>query len=188
MGWLHRQRRRPHRRWRYHRHARPLWRRAKGHRQEDQFAIRARVALQEWQDRGLPAIHRHAASYARDGGLAMFVGHYAAAFAAKAIEPKTPLWTLAAGCQLIDIGWSSFIMAGIEHASADPSLPGSSLVLYDMPWTHSLPGAAAWSVGAALLCLALLRLGVWPSVLVGFSVFSHWLLDLLVHRPDLQLY
>lgn len=118
----------------------------------------------------------------------MFVGHYAAAFAAKAIEPKTPLWTLAAGCQLIDIGWSSFIMAGIEHASADPSLPGSSLVLYDMPWTHSLPGAAAWSVGAALLCLALLRLGVWPSVLVGFSVFSHWLLDLLVHRPDLQLY
>ena len=118
----------------------------------------------------------------------MFVGHYAAAFAAKAVEPKTPLWTLAAGCQLIDIGWSSFIMAGIEHASADPSLPGSSLVLYDMPWTHSLPGAAAWSVSAALLCLALLRLSVWPSVLVGFSVFSHWLLDLLVHRPDLQLY
>ena len=36
----------------------------------------------------------------------MFVGHYAAALAAKAAEPKTPLWTLVAGCQLIDIGWS----------------------------------------------------------------------------------
>jgi hypothetical protein len=118
----------------------------------------------------------------------MFVGHYAAAFAAKAIEPKTPLWTLAAGCQLIDIGWSSFIMAGVEHARADPSLPGSTLVLYDMPWTHSLPGAAAWSLGAALLCLLVLRLSIWPSALVGLSVFSHWLLDLLVHRPDLQLY
>ena len=118
----------------------------------------------------------------------MFVGHYAAAFAAKAIEPKTPLWTLAAGCQLIDVGWSSLIMAGVEHASADPALPGSTLVLYDMPWTHSLPGAAVWSVGAALACLVLLRLTVWPSVLVGLSVFSHWLLDLLVHRPDLQLY
>jgi hypothetical protein len=33
-----------------------------------------------------------------------------------------------------------------------------------------------------------LRLSMWPSVLVGFSVSSHWLLDLLVHRPDLQLY
>ena len=118
----------------------------------------------------------------------MFVGHYAAAFAAKALEPKTPLWTLAAGCQLIDIGWSSLIMAGVEHASADPSLQGSTLVLYDMPWTHSLAGAAVWSVGAALACIALLRLSVWSSVLVGFSVFSHWLLDLLVHRPDLQLY
>jgi len=118
----------------------------------------------------------------------LFVGHYAAAFAAKAIEPKTPLWTLAAGCQLIDIGWSSLVMAGVEHASADPSLLGSTLVLYDMPWTHSLPGAAAWSIGAAVLCLLALRQSVWPSVLVGFSVFSHWLLDLLVHRPDLQLY
>ena len=118
----------------------------------------------------------------------MFVGHYAAAFAAKAIEPKTPLWTLAAGCQLIDIGWSSFIISGVEHASADPSLPGSTLVLYDMPWTHSLPGSLVWSVGAALLCLLLLRLSMLSSVLVGASVFSHWLLDLVVHRPDLLLY
>ena len=38
----------------------------------------------------------------------MFVGHYAAAVAAKAIEPKAPLWTLAAGCQLVDIGWTRF--------------------------------------------------------------------------------
>lgn len=118
----------------------------------------------------------------------MFAGHYAAAFAAKAIEPKTPLWTLAAGCQLIDIGWSSLIMAGVEHASANPALMGSTLVLYDMPWTHSLPGAILWSAAAALICLALLRLSAFASALVGLTVFSHWLLDLIVHRPDLLLY
>jgi hypothetical protein len=118
----------------------------------------------------------------------MFVGHYAAALAAKAVSPKTPLWTFAAGCQLMDIGWSSFIMTGVEHASADPALPGSTLVLYDMPWTHSLPGSLAWSVGAGILCLLLLRLAIWPSILVGLTVFSHWVLDLLVHRPDLLLY
>lgn len=118
----------------------------------------------------------------------MFVGHYAVALAAKAASPKTPLWTLAGACQLMDIGWSSFIMTGVEHASADPALPGSTLVLYDMPWTHSLPGAAAWSVGAAVLCLALLRLPIWSSLLVGLTVFSHWVLDLVVHRPDLLLY
>ena len=81
----------------------------------------------------------------------MFVGHYAAAMAAKAIVPKAPMWTLAAASQLVDIGWSSFIITGLEHARVDPTLPGSALVLDYMPWTHSLPAAFAWSVGAALL-------------------------------------
>ncbi len=118
----------------------------------------------------------------------MFVGHYAAAFAAKAIEPKAPMWTLAAAAQLVDIGWSAFIIAGVERASVDPSLPGSTLVLYDMPWTHSLPAVLAWSIGAALLAKLFLHLPIWASVIVGFTVFSHWLLDLLVHRPDLELW
>lgn len=118
----------------------------------------------------------------------MFVGHYAAALAAKAIEPKAPMWTLAAAAQLVDIGWSAFIIAGIERASVDPSLPGSSLVLEHMPWTHSLPMTFAWAVGASLLARLLLRLPLWASVAIGVTVASHWLLDLLVHRPDLELW
>ncbi|WP_135210986.1 metal-dependent hydrolase [Vitreimonas flagellata] len=118
----------------------------------------------------------------------MFVGHYAAAFAAKAIEPKAPMWTLAAAAQLVDIGWSAFIIAGIERASVDPSLPGSSLILEHMPWTHSLPMAIAWGIGAALLAKLLLRQPIWASVVIGLTVFSHWLLDLIVHRPDLELW
>jgi len=118
----------------------------------------------------------------------MFVGHYAAAFAAKAIEPKAPMWTLAAAAQLVDIGWSALIIAGVERASVDPALPGSSLVLEHMPWTHSLPMALVWAVGAALLVKLVLRLPIWASAIVGLTVFSHWLLDWLVHRPDLELW
>lgn len=118
----------------------------------------------------------------------MFVGHYAAAFAAKAIEPRAPLWTLAAGCQLVDIGWSAFIMTGIERARAEPSLPGSTLVLEHMAWTHSLPMTLVWSAGAALLVGLLLRLPARASIVIGLSVASHWLLDLIVHRPDLELW
>lgn len=118
----------------------------------------------------------------------MFVGHYAAAFAAKAVEPRAPLWTLIAGAQLVDIGWGALVMAGIEHGRVDPALPGSALVLEHMPFTHSLPAAIAWSLGAALLARYALRL-VWPAaVAIGAVVFSHWLLDLIVHRPDLELY
>lgn len=118
----------------------------------------------------------------------MFVGHYAAAMAAKAIEPKAPMWTLAAASQLIDIGWSAFIIAGVERASVDPALPGSTLVLDHMPWTHSLPMVFVWAIGAALLVKLLLRLPLWASVAVGATVFSHWVLDWLVHRPDLELW
>lgn len=118
----------------------------------------------------------------------MFAGHYAAAFAAKAAEPRAPLWTLIAGAQLIDIGWSTLVITGIERGRVDPALPGSALVLEHMPFTHSLPAVVAWSLAAALLARYALRL-VWPAaVAIAAVVFSHWLLDLLVHRPDLELY
>ena len=118
----------------------------------------------------------------------MFVGHYAAALAAKAAEPRAPLWTYVAAAQLVDIGWSGLIMTGAERVSFDSSLPGSVLVLEHMPWTHSLPGALAWAVAAALLAGWALRLPRRAAVFVGLTVFSHWLLDLLVHRPDLALW
>lgn len=118
----------------------------------------------------------------------MFVGHYAAALAAKAAEPRAPLWTYVAAAQLIDIGWSALVVAGIERLSFDPSLPGSALVLEHMPWTHSLPAALLWSLAGALAVRGLLKLPWRAAIMVGLVVFSHWLTDLLVHRPDLALW
>jgi hypothetical protein len=118
----------------------------------------------------------------------MFVGHYAAALAAKAAEPRAPLWAYVAGCQLLDIGWSGLVMAGMEKVRVDPSLPGSPLVLYHMPYTHGLPAALGWSVVAGLVAKPVLRLPWSAAAMVGATVFSHWLADLLVHRPDLELF
>ncbi|MGE5502098.1 MAG: metal-dependent hydrolase [Ignavibacteriales bacterium] len=118
----------------------------------------------------------------------MFVGHYSAALAAKAAEPRAPLWTLVGACQLMDIAWSALVMAGVEKLRIDPSLPGSSLDLYYMPFTHSLPGAIAWSVLGLVLARWLLKLPFRVAFLIGLTVFSHWVLDYLVHRPDLLLW
>ncbi|MEY4784362.1 MAG: hypothetical protein RIR41_2297 [Pseudomonadota bacterium] len=118
----------------------------------------------------------------------MFAGHYAAALAAKAAEPKAPMWTLVAAAQLVDIGWAALVMAGIERGRIDPTLPGSSFVLEHMPWTHSLPAAIAWALAATLLSKTILRLSTGAAIAIGAVVFSHWLLDLIVHRPDLELY
>ncbi len=117
----------------------------------------------------------------------MFVGHYAAALAARAAEPRAPLWTYVLGCQAMDIAWSSLIILGVEKASVDHSLQGSALVLSHMPYTHSLPAALAWSVAVGAGLMLLLKLPRRAGLFIGLSVFSHWILDFLVHRPDLPL-
>ncbi|HYG26132.1 MAG TPA: metal-dependent hydrolase [Caulobacteraceae bacterium] len=118
----------------------------------------------------------------------MFVGHYSAALAAKAVEPRAPLWTLVAAAQLIDIGWAALVMGGIEKVRIDESLPGSALDLHYMPFTHSLPAVAVWSLAAIVLSRWLLKLSWRPAIVIGLVVFSHWLLDFLVHREDLLLW
>ena len=76
----------------------------------------------------------------------MFVGHYAVALAAKRFTQKTSLgWTFLA-VQFLDVLWAPAILLGIEHARVLPGfLPASSLVLYDIPWTHGLLMAIGWS-------------------------------------------
>jgi hypothetical protein len=58
-----------------------------------------------------------------------------------------------------------------------------------MPYTHSLVAALAWAVAGIILCRLLLGVRNWSAGLwIGAAVFSHWVLDFLVHRRDLPLY
>src|SRR5690606_9928788 len=104
----------------------------------------------------------------------------------KAAAPRAPLWTLVGAAQLLDIAFSGFLGAGLEKFRVDQSLPGNPLDLYQMPWSHSLPAAIGWSLLAAGAARALVP---WrTAAVIGAVVFSHWLLDWLVHRPDLELW
>jgi hypothetical protein len=99
------------------------------------------------------------------------------------------LWLLFIAVQFIDVLWAIFVLLGIEKVRIIPSLPSSPLDLYYMPYTHSLVGALGWSLFAFLLCQLLPGLrGPRSGWIVGAAVFSHWILDLIVHRPDLTLY
>ena len=117
----------------------------------------------------------------------MFVGHYSAAFVA-ASHPKAPrLGTLFVAAQLIDIAFFSFIPLGIEHMRMVPGTSATNpMDLYDLPWTHSLIGALGWAVGFGLI-LRLTTRSTTAAVIGGAVVVSHWLLDLLVHVPDLTI-
>ena len=121
----------------------------------------------------------------------MFIGHYSVAFAAKAVKPRLPLWHLFVAVQLIDFVWAVLVMAGIEKVRFTPGLMEASMLdLYYMPYTHSLPGALFWSIGAgSLYALVRRKPGrVMAGCIIAAAVFSHWIEDLIVHRPDLALY
>ena len=117
----------------------------------------------------------------------MFIGHYAVALAAKKAAPNTSLGTLLISVQLVDLLWPIMLLLGLEHVRIDP---GNTVVtpldFYDYPITHSLVGAVGWSVAFGLLYFAIRRYKR-GALVVGLGVFSHWILDLITHRPDLPL-
>ena len=120
----------------------------------------------------------------------MFVGHYGPAFAIKAIRPATPMWLLFVAVQLVDVAWAALVILGIEKVRIVPGITASNpLDLYYMPYTHSLAAAVLWAVAAVVLCKLLPTLRTWVAAAwIGLAVFLHWVLDWLVHRPDLPLY
>ena len=82
----------------------------------------------------------------------MFIGHYGVSLVAAA-RPKAPgLGTLFVAAQLIDYGFFTLVLLGVEHLRLVPGITRTNAMdLYDMPWTHSLIGASAWAIGFALL-------------------------------------
>lgn len=120
----------------------------------------------------------------------MFVGHYGPAYAANVARKTIPLWIAFIAVQLVDVWWAIFVLLGIERVRIVPGITATNpLDLYYMPYTHSLIGSAIWSIGAGLTYyLFRARDGRIAAAIIGAAVFSHWILDLLVHRPDLPMY
>ncbi len=120
----------------------------------------------------------------------MFIGHYSAAFAARALKPAIPLWALFVAVQLIDFAFMAFIMMNLEQVRIVPGFTeASALDLYYMPFTHSLVAVIVWSLAAGVLYAALRNGGnkLMAGLIIGAAVLSHWLLDLIVHVPDLPI-
>ncbi len=120
----------------------------------------------------------------------MFVGHYGPSFAVKAVDKSIPLWLLFIAVQFVDVLWGIFVLLGIEKVRIVPGITSTNpLDLYYMPYTHSLVAAIVWSGIVDVAYRFLPKVGSWAKGgLVAAAVLSHWVLDLLVHRPDLPLY
>jgi membrane-bound metal-dependent hydrolase YbcI (DUF457 family) len=118
----------------------------------------------------------------------MFIGHFAVAFAAKRAAPRTSLGTLVAATALVDLIWPVLVLAGVETVRIAPGVTAYNPLDFEhYPWTHSALMAAVWAAlfGGAVWFATRDRAGAWVS---GLVVASHWVLDLVSHRPDLPLW
>lgn len=118
----------------------------------------------------------------------MFIGHYALALGAKRIAPSVSLGTLVLAGQLADLLWPTFLVLGLERVEIDP---GNTLVtplnFVSYPYSHSLVMLLIWSGVFAVLYRAIRGPQPAAMVTVAALVLSHFVLDVITHRPDMPI-
>ena len=114
----------------------------------------------------------------------MITGHYGLAAGAKSLDRRAPLWSLMLATQWLDVVFIPLFLLGIETIETLPG-GGYGKVVIHADYTHSLIGALVLS--ATFGAVAWWRWDRRLGLLLGAVAFSHWVLDLIVHRGDMPI-
>lgn len=121
----------------------------------------------------------------------MFAGHVGAALALGRAERRVSVGALVAAALLLDIVLWLSVLIGWESVIIPANFSSTHQPEFVFPYSHSLVASLVWSVlAAAGAWAAYARLGsarTRAATLIAAAVFSHWLLDALVHRPEMHL-
>ena len=106
----------------------------------------------------------------------MLVGHLGIGLIGKRLEPRISLGTWILAALLADLICFPLLISGVEHFNA----------VGDIPYSHSLLTDAIWAV---LLAAAYFARRRYPrgAILLLAAVLSHWVLDVISHKPDMRL-
>jgi membrane-bound metal-dependent hydrolase YbcI (DUF457 family) len=116
-------------------------------------------------------------------------GHFGIALAVKTADKKVPLLVYLAASELLDILALFFVALKIEQLGVirttlqegvSRSTPGHHA------WSHSLFMSVIWSLIAGVMGYLIYK-DRRAASLLGLVVFSHWVLDFIVHPPNLPL-
>jgi hypothetical protein len=120
----------------------------------------------------------------------MFAGHMGAALAIGRAERGVNVGAFIAAALLLDFLLWLFVLLGWESVAIPANFADTHQPEFVFPYSHGLLSSVIWSslagVVAFVLC-AHLRTRWRAAALIVVAVMSHWLLDALVHRPELPL-
>jgi hypothetical protein len=117
-------------------------------------------------------------------------GHFGVGLAAKPLAPKAPLWVLLVASEALDLLCAGFVALGVEKIAASTTDLERGVQIITpgwIPWSHGLFMSLIWAVVFGAIAFLLLR-DRRAGVMLGLVVFSHWVLDLIVHLPDLPVF
>jgi hypothetical protein len=117
------------------------------------------------------------------GGQQMVAGHFGFAAMVKSREKSAPLWALMLATVWLDILFVPLVLAHLETMQTLHKGYGGLLIHAD--YTHSIVGMLALS--AILGAMFLPTQGKRVAVVIALVSASHWVLDLIVHRPDMPV-
>jgi hypothetical protein len=117
-------------------------------------------------------------------------GHFGIGFAAKTIAPKAPLWVLLTASETLDLLSFGFVALGVEKMAVTQTDLAHGLQIIEpgyVGWSHGLFMAFVWSAAAAAISGMVFR-NRRTGMIIGLVVFTHWILDFIVHMPDLPIF
>ena len=118
----------------------------------------------------------------------MFLGHFGAGFAGKKFSKSASLGTYFMAAQWIDLLWPILLLLGIEKVKIEPGISNVTPLNFNYyPFTHSLAAAIIWGVIFGVIYF-LIKKNAKTSIILGVFVVGHWVLDFLVHIPDLPIF
>jgi hypothetical protein len=119
----------------------------------------------------------------------VFIGHFALGFAAKRAAPRVSLAMLFFAAQLADMLWPVLVAAGVERVRIDPGNTAfTPLDFVSYPYSHSLLLLAVWGFALGYGYSVLRQAPGRTAMLLAALVVSHWVLDVVVHGPDMPIY
>jgi hypothetical protein len=121
----------------------------------------------------------------------MFAGHVGAALAIARVERRINLGVFVLAALLLDLVLWLFVLLGWEFVTIPADFASTHQPEFVFPYSHGLLAAFVWSALAGMATFVwfpgLRGVKFRAAAFVSLAVFSHWLLDALVHLPELPL-
>ncbi len=119
------------------------------------------------------------------------MGHVAAGMAAKPLAREVNLGLLVFAALLLDVLLWIFVLVGLEQVVVPSDFARHPYLSFVFPYSHSLVACVTWSLAAAAVAWRWARTtGRQPRramLATSLAVFSHFVLDAVVHVKDLPL-